>query len=119
MSQATCALPLLPKHDPSGGSDMCTIKVQLPPGISLLQSSLLTPCNDKFVPLAETDIDTDFQLLNVSIGLIGDGVWGVNFWPYKGKNLTMVYLTITPYYSDGLPGIPGEDMTVRMPICET
>lgn len=112
---AVATFPHLPAHDPSGGSDKCTIKVPLPDGVSLLQTSTLTACDEKFVPLS----NTDFEMLNVEIGLIGDNVWGVNFWPYKGTGLSMVYITLTPYYSDSLPGKPGEDITVRLPICET
>lgn len=110
-------LQLLPKHDPSGGAEKCTIKVPLPPGVSLLGTSTLTPCTNNFQPL----IGSDFELLNVEIGLIDEAsnTWGVNFWPYKGSGLSMIYLTLTPYYSDSLPGKPGEDITVRLPIGET
>jgi len=83
--------------------------------VQLLQASFLTACNENFQPL----VGTDFELRNVEIGVISDNIYGVNFWPYKGTGLSMVYVTLTPYYSDGLPGIPGEDITVRLVIAET
>lgn len=111
----TSVFQLLPKHDPSGGSDKCTIKVPCRAGVSLLQASFLTVYNPDFTPL----VGSDFELLNVEIGVISGDLYGVNLWPYKGTGLSMVYITLTPYYSDSLPGKPGEDITVRLPIGET
>jgi hypothetical protein len=102
----------LPPHNPSGGSDKCTIEVQLPEGVSLLQASYLTAKNPDGTLLE----DSDFEITDVEIGVISDDVYGVNFWPYRGTGLTMVYITLTPYYSNGLSGKPGEELTVRLPI---
>jgi hypothetical protein len=108
-------LLLLPKHDPSGGSDMCTIKVACREGQSLLQASFLTVYNTDGTPL----VGSDFELTDVEIGVISGDLYGVNFWPYLGSGLSEVLITLTPYYSDSLPGKPGEDISVRLPIGET
>lgn len=105
----------LPAHDPSGGSDMYTIEVQLPEGVSLLQASFLTAYNADGTLLE----DSDFEMTDVEIGVISGDVYGVNFWPYLGTGLSMVYVTLTPYYSNGLPDKPGEDLTVRLPISKS
>lgn len=115
MTTTFIKLPRLPVHDPSGGSDMCTIKVPLPDGVSLLQTSYLTACDKTFAPLS----GTDFELLNVEVGLIADSIYGANFWPYRGSGLTEVIITLTPYYSDSLPGKAGEDISVLLPIGKT
>jgi hypothetical protein len=112
---ALVKLPLLPVHDPSGGSDPYTIKVPLLDGVSLLQASFLTVYN----PDGTLHVGSDFELLNVEIGEISEGLFGVNFWPYRGSGLSMLHITLTPYYSNSLPGKPGEDITVRLPIGET
>jgi hypothetical protein len=115
MSTPVTRLPLLPTHDPSGGSDKRTIKIPLPSGVSLLQASTLTVYNSDWTLLA----GSDFEITDIEIGEISDGLFGVNFWPYKGTGLTGVIITLTPYYSDSLPGKPGEDISVRLPIGET
>jgi len=112
---ALVQFPLLPIHDPSGGAEQYTIRVPLPDGVQLLQASFLTVYDSNWVEL----VGSDFELLNVEIGEISDGVFGVNFWPYRGTGLSMVIITLTPYYSNSLPGKPGEDISVRLPIGET
>jgi len=94
---------------------MCTIKVPVRDGVQLLQASFLTVYNKDWT----LHSGSDFEITDVEIGEISDGLFGVNFWPYLGTGLDGVIITLTPYYSDSLPGKPGEDISVRLPIGET
>ncbi len=103
-------------HDPSGGSEKHTIEIPLESGVQLLQTTTLT-ATDQYG--ADLTGDDRLVLLNIEIGFLKGNTWGVNFWPRFGKRCSEAYLRVVPYYSDGLSGIPGEDITVVLRIADT
>jgi hypothetical protein len=81
----------------------------------LLTSSTLSIVDDSDAPLVEVATD-DFQPLelnDVEIGRFGS-LWIVNFWPRWGFADTTYLLRLRPFFLSGRPGIPGDDITVRL-----
>lgn len=102
-------------HDPSGGSRKRSIKLQLDADDELLNTSTLSIVDDAGALLTEVAAG-DFlplQLNDVEIGLV-NGLWIVNFWPRYGFPNTLYNIQLRPFFLSGLPGVPGDDITVKL-----